>query len=100
MRKVSTVLAAVIIAVFTLGVSAQNPAPSSQQQAQAEKPFAMGNTLMEQRKPGEALVHYKQALAILPNEPCFTSMVISRTADTQLTECFFLSHRMTTSARR
>ena len=70
MRKVSTsVLAAVIIAVFTLGVSAQNPAPSSQQQAQAEKAFAMGNTLMEQRKPGEALVHYKQALAILPDEP-------------------------------
>jgi tetratricopeptide (TPR) repeat protein len=29
----------------------------------------MGNTLMEQRKPDEALVHYKQALVILPNEP-------------------------------
>jgi len=73
------------IAVFSNVASAQSPAtstapqaPSSQQpqaqqqpqasQAQAEKAFAMGNTLMEQRKPEQALVHYKEALSILPNE--------------------------------
>ena len=70
MTRLSTaVLTAIFVVVFSTLASAQTPAPSSQQQAQAEKAFAMGNTLMEQRKPGEALVHYKQALSILPNEP-------------------------------
>lgn len=70
MTRLSTaVLAAIVVAVLSIPASAQNPAPSTQQQAEAEKAFAMGNTLMEQRKPGEALVHYKQALAILPNDP-------------------------------
>ena len=70
MTRLSTsFLTAIFVAVLTTLASAQNPAPSSQQQAQAEKAFEMANTLMEQRKPGEALVHYKQALAVLPNEP-------------------------------
>jgi hypothetical protein len=64
-----------IVVVSSIVASAQNPAPSTaqqqqaSQQAQAEKAFAMGNTLMEQRKPDQALVHYKEALSTLSNEP-------------------------------
>ena len=64
-----------IVAVSSIVASAQNPAPSAtqqpqaSQQAQAERAFAMGNTLMQQRKPDQALVHYKEALSILSNDP-------------------------------
>jgi len=68
-RLHTSLLTAIIVAVLSTPVSAQTPAPSTQQQAQAEKAFAMGNTLMQQRKSAEALVQYKEALAILPNEP-------------------------------
>lgn len=70
MTRLSTaVVTAIIIGVLSVPASAQNPAPTSQQQAQAEKAFETGNSLMEQRKFAEALVQYKQALAILPNDP-------------------------------
>lgn len=68
-RLSAAVLTAALVAVLSISASAQNPTPSTQQQAQAEKAFDMGNTLMEQRKFAEALVQYKQALAILPKEP-------------------------------
>ena len=57
------------------GVFAQNPPPSNQtpsqgeKEAQAEKAFNMANSLLEQDKANEALVHYKKALSFLPNDP-------------------------------
>jgi tetratricopeptide (TPR) repeat protein len=56
-----------LIVTSTLIASAQSP--SDQQRAQAETAFEIANSLMEQRKSEQALTHYKQALAILPNEP-------------------------------
>lgn len=59
----------VVLLLIVAGVVAQNPAPSAQQQAEAEKAFETANTFMEQGKPDQALVHYKKVLAIMPNDP-------------------------------
>ena len=45
------------------------PTPSDQEVSQAEKAFDQANSLYEQRKFGEALVQYKKALTILPDNP-------------------------------
>jgi tetratricopeptide (TPR) repeat protein len=43
--------------------------PSQQDVERAEKAFQAANELLEQGKPAEALVRYKQALSILPGDP-------------------------------
>lgn len=58
-----------VVVAITFSAYAQNPAPSDKQRAQAETSFEIANSLLEQRKADQALVHYKQALAILPNDP-------------------------------
>ena len=62
-------LASMIVLLVVCGASAQNPVPPDQAWAEADKSFKLANTLMEQHKPGEALVHYKKALTLAPNEP-------------------------------
>jgi tetratricopeptide (TPR) repeat protein len=61
------ILGLIFVAVVAVNAFGQNP--SATQQAQAETAFEIGNSHMEKRKFAEALASYKQALAILPNEP-------------------------------
>lgn len=61
--------ASLIVLLVVCGVSAQQPVPADQAWAEADKSFQTGNTLMEQHKPAEALVHYKKALSLMPKEP-------------------------------
>jgi len=49
--------------------STQTTPPTERQQAQAEKAFEAGNSFMDQKEYAEALVRYKEALAILPGNP-------------------------------
>ena len=59
-----------IAAAASVGVLAQSPHKSqADKEAQGGKAFDKGNAMMEQRKWEEALVHYKQALALLPDDP-------------------------------
>ena len=57
-------VALIMVATFSFNAFAQNPSPADL--AKAEQAFENGNKLMEQRKHAEALVQYKQALAIVP----------------------------------
>lgn len=67
-RIVNLSLFLLAIVTLTVNVSAQNP-PSPEQLAKAEKAFEAGSAFMEQRKYAEALERYKEAIAIMPNEP-------------------------------
>lgn len=65
-----------ILVLATLLISATSPKaqgignpPSGQDTEVAEKAFKAANSLMEQRKYPDALIRYKEALAILPNDP-------------------------------
>ena len=72
MRTILTLtLSLLIVATVLTDALAQdsNQANSAQSVAQAEKTFNAGNELMEQRKFAEALIRYKEALVILPNDP-------------------------------
>lgn len=64
----ATCVLLVLLAVAT-SIRAQQPQSQADKEAQAEKAFNTANALLEQRKPGEALVHYKQALSLLPDDP-------------------------------
>jgi tetratricopeptide (TPR) repeat protein len=61
------VFAAVLLVPISISAFAQKP--SAADLAKAEKSFDAANLLMEQRKPAEALVLYKEALTILPKDP-------------------------------
>ena len=66
MTRISTfLLAPIIVAALSFNVFAQDPSPA--QTAEAEKAFKTANDLIAQRKYAEALVHYQQVLAIVPN---------------------------------
>jgi tetratricopeptide (TPR) repeat protein len=65
----SLLLLLLIIAIVAVTTSAQGTVPTEQQQAEVQKAFETGNTLMEQRKYADALARYKEALAILPSDP-------------------------------
>ena len=67
MRLLIVVIALSLPAAISSPVFGQDP--SAKQIAEAEEAFNKGNAAMEKRKPAEALTHYKQALAILPQEP-------------------------------
>jgi len=71
MRTVIASILFVLVLVTVRTAVAQNPnqANSGQNADQAEKAFNAGNELMEQRKFSEALARYKEALAILPDDP-------------------------------
>jgi len=69
MRRINKLFLPLVIATIAFNASAQNPPPSEQQVKEAEAAFVAGNELMEQRKPAEALTRYREAIAILPNEP-------------------------------
>lgn len=58
-----------LILVFALNVTISAQQPSAQQEGQAQTSFEIGNSLLERGKHTEALIHYKQALAILPKDP-------------------------------
>lgn len=66
-RSVVSVLI-VCLACF-VGASAQDKPLTDDQRAQVEKKFELGNQLMEQKKFVAAFAQYKEALAILPNDP-------------------------------
>lgn len=57
-----------ILSLASITTFAQGAPPTAAQQALAEKAFAAGNTLMEQKKFAEALTKYKEVLAILPSD--------------------------------
>ena len=93
MRTITRALMILTIATAAIaGVFAQNPpAPTrhtpDNKVAEAEKAFQKANSLMDQRKPEEALVHYKQAVALWPDEPSIlfnTGMAAFRTKDLAL----------------
>ena len=68
MKRITTFLVAFIMtATLSLSAFAQDPSPA--QIAEAEKAFNTANEFQEKRKFAEALIHYKRALAILPNDP-------------------------------
>ena len=68
MTKITGLLvASIILAAICSTAFAQDPSPA--QMAEAEKAFNTANDLLGKRKPGEALPHYKRALAILPHDP-------------------------------
>jgi len=75
MRTIARSLIIVTIAAAAIaGVFAQNRPPSTHQsqadkETEAVKAFGKGNSLMEQRKWEEAVVYYKQALVLLPDDP-------------------------------
>ena len=66
-KIVSFFVASLMIATLSFSAFAQELSP--EQTAKVEQAFERGNKLMEQRKPAEALTHYKQALAIIPKNP-------------------------------
>lgn len=68
MRRTTLLLLSLIL-VFALNVTVTAQKPSAQEEAQAQTAFEIANSLLERGKPGEALTHYKQALAILPKDP-------------------------------
>ena len=66
-RIASLVFAAVLLTTTSINSFAQKP--SATDLAKAEKSFEAANLLMEQRKPAEALIRYKEVLTILPKDP-------------------------------
>ena len=66
-RIVSFLIACFVVATLASQAFAQDLSPADL--AKVEKAFENANKLMEQRKPAEALTHYKQALAIVPKNP-------------------------------
>lgn len=67
MRRTTLLASLILVSAFNLTVTAQTP--SAQQEAEAQTTFEIANSLLERGKPGEALTHYKKALAILPKDP-------------------------------
>lgn len=68
-RSIHLFLCIIAIGAITCTGHAQAPAPSDKELAEAEKAFDQANTLYEQNKVAEALVQYKKALLILPDNP-------------------------------
>ena len=68
-RSIHLFLCIVAIGVIAFASNAQAPSPSDKEIAEAEKAFDQANALYEQNKLAEALVQYKKALAILPDNP-------------------------------
>lgn len=68
-RNSHLILCIIVIAAIAFVGRAQTPSPSDEKLSQAQKAFDEANTLYEQRKTAEALVQYKKALAILPDNP-------------------------------
>jgi len=66
-RSTQLLFLPLLLVASTLTVLAQNP--TKQQEAQAQTAFEIGNSLFEKGKPDQALIHYKQALALLPKDP-------------------------------
>ena len=70
MKRAIRLLCFSLIFVLFVGVSyAQDKTKEWYDQNAASKAFELGNALMEQQKYPEALARYKEAFAILPNEP-------------------------------
>ena len=69
MKTILTLTMCLLILATVSTITWANQASSAQDVAQAEKAFNAGNELMAQRKFAEALIRYKEALVILPNEP-------------------------------
>ncbi len=67
MKRTTLLFLPLILVASTLTVLAQNP--TKQQEAQAQTAFEIGNSLLEQGKADQALIHYKRALSVLPKEP-------------------------------
>lgn len=69
MRKLPRLLfTSILLLSLAFTTPAQKPGPADRREAEANTAFETGNSLMEQRKPDQALVHYKKALSLLPNE--------------------------------
>lgn len=66
-RIVSFLIACFVVATISFQTFAQDL--SAADLAKVEQAFENANKLMGQRKPSEALTHYKQALAIVPKNP-------------------------------
>ena len=66
-RSIHLFLCIVAIGAIAFTGNAQAPSPSDKEIAEAEKAFDQANALYEQNKIAEALVHYKKALLILPD---------------------------------
>jgi tetratricopeptide (TPR) repeat protein len=63
------IVSVVMVLAISVAAFAQEPKLSPQQNTEVEIAFDTANKLLEKNKPGEALVHYKKALAILPKDP-------------------------------
>jgi len=59
----------VMVLAISVAAFAQEPKLSPQQNTEVQIAFDTANKLLEKNKPGEALVQYKKALAILPKDP-------------------------------
>ena len=68
-RSTHVILCIIAIMAIALAANAQAPSPSDKELAEAEKAFDQANSLYEEGKIAEALVQYKKALAILPDNP-------------------------------
>ena len=70
MPKITSLLiAALMVVTISVAAFAQQPKLSPQQTTEVELAFDTANKLLEQGKHADALIHYKQALAILPKDP-------------------------------
>lgn len=67
MKRTTRFLLTLTLLASAATVVAQNPSP--ERMAQAETAFEIANSLLGEGKAEQALIHYKQALAIRPNEP-------------------------------
>ena len=69
MKTITNLLLLLLLSATVAVTTSAQVTPTEQQQAQAEQAFETANSLMEQRKYGEALARYKEALAVLPSDP-------------------------------